>query len=216
MSSEQRPQDRVFHDTVERERAKEERDAALNVAADEYVNRRLAEAQAVDARITANQAQAHAEELRAEHSLIRNELVQEREAASNNAFGFYLVTGILLAILLVGGIYFYTQQNDSNKTAAAPVVVTSPTVTRVVTPAPAPTATQAPIIINAPKPVVAPAPRVNIKMTPPAQTAPAPASPSEDRPTDTDKSNDTDKDRPDTGSGKSNGDSGQDGGSSPN
>src|SRR5258706_11404046 len=104
---ENRPEDIAAREAARREEAQFERDVALNAAANESRNADIADAQAVDARIRANEANAMAAEMATDRNVMANQLTYERAAASNNAFGFYLTLGILVAGLMVTGIYLY-------------------------------------------------------------------------------------------------------------
>jgi hypothetical protein len=143
--------------------AEAQRDVAWNVAADQAVNRDIAEAREVDARIAANQAGRAASEAETQRNLLNNELSYERAAASNNAFGFYLTLGILIAALIVGGCYLYWRSNNPDTVVvnAAPAPAASAPAPVVVTQPPAPSA---PPVINVTPPVV----HNHIAVTPPA------------------------------------------------
>src|SRR5690349_23418765 len=158
--------------------ARVERDVALNAAVDESLGRDAAERREIDARIAANQNAARARELETHRDMLRSELTEERVAASNNAFGFYLMTGLVLAALLIAGlVYYYWRgpQSDVTINAASP----NPPVSTVVTPPP--TAAPPPVIVTPPAsrpPVVnvtpppAPAPEVHNNITVPSTPAP--------------------------------------------
>ena len=111
-----RPDDRADDEALRADLAEIERNAALNAAAGAHVERDLAEAEAIDARIAASQNARAASELSTHNRIINNELAAERVAASNNAFGFYLAVGILFAVILVGALYwwYWRPQDSSN------------------------------------------------------------------------------------------------------
>jgi hypothetical protein len=129
-----------------------ERDLAMDLAAEESVKRQMAEAEAIEARLAARQKQADAQEMSAQRSLLRHELDNERAAAASSAFGFYLMTGLLIALLIIGGVYFYFRAANNNRIEAS-TPGTSVTVGE-------PPAAPAPVIVPAPPPV--------INVTPPA------------------------------------------------
>jgi len=155
-------QDMAARAHTREELAKAERDMAVDAAANESLNADIADAQATDARIRANQAAQYAAEADTDRHVMGHQLAHERAAASNNAFGFYLTLGILVAGLMVTGIYLYWRNNnpDSINVYAAPPTQTAPSTT-VVTPPPAPVIPPPAVVVNPP----ASAP------TPPAQPA---------------------------------------------
>jgi hypothetical protein len=102
---------------VERNVAEHERDVIAGVALNEAANREVAQADAVDARISANQNAVAAQEMATERNLMHGNLAAERHASANNAFGFYLMTAVVLMMLLGGGIYFYFQKRDAANAA---------------------------------------------------------------------------------------------------
>src|SRR5262249_32993221 len=134
------------------EMAERERDAALGAAAIEAVNREAAQRNAVDAEITASQNAAAVRELNTDRRLLRENLAAERNVSSSNAFGFYLMTGILIAILLVGGIYYSFHRQDI--AGEQNITVSSAP--------PPPTVRYAPPVVNVPTPQV----RVDVKAEP--------------------------------------------------
>lgn len=159
------PEEQAARAEADRAMAEAHRDEALDVATNEAASRDIAEAQAVDARITAGQAWQAADEMAADRRVLRNELAAERSASSNSAFGFYLTLAVLLAAVLIGGFYlYYRSQNPESvivnaapaPTAPGPVVVT-PSQPAVAPPPP-------PITVNTPPPVV--------NVTPPSHPAP--------------------------------------------
>jgi hypothetical protein len=160
-----RPEEQAARAEAERMQAEAHRDVALNAAANEAVNRDVAEAQAADARISANQAWQAAGEMDTDRRVLRNELTGERAAASNSAFGFYLTLGVLLAAILIGGFYLYNRsQNPDNVIVnAAPAPSAPPPV--VVTPTP-------PAVAPPPPPITVTTPAPTVNVTPPAQPAP--------------------------------------------
>jgi len=200
MSDNIRPEDRIAN-------AEAIRDAALDNAVNEAVRRDIAEAQAVDARIVANQAIRQADEMAAEKQVLRHELGYERVANSNNTFGFYLTLAVLLAGILVGGFYLYYRSQNPDTLVVNAASPSSPG-TVVVTPtqpaAPAPP----PITVHTPAPVVnvnppsQPAPEVNVKVTPPASNnnSETPAPDANTRP-DSSTNNNTDSGSSPSGSG---------------
>src|ERR1044071_4010037 len=125
-----RPDDRAEDEALRADLAEIERNAALNAAAGAAVDRDLAEAEAIDSRIAANQNARAASELSTHNRLLHDELAAERVAASNNAFGFYLAVGILFAVIVVGALYWWygRPQNSSNVNVYAPPTPPSPTV----------------------------------------------------------------------------------------
>jgi hypothetical protein len=193
-----RPEDKIAH-------AEEIRDAALDNAVNEAVRRDIAEAQAVDARIAANQAIRQADEMAAEKQVLRHELGYERVANSNNTFGFYLTLAVLLAGILVGGFYLYYRSqnpdtlvvNAASPSAPAPVIVT---------PAQPATTVPPPITVHTPPPVVnvtppsQPAPEVNVKVTPPDSNTSSDSNSGADNKTDS-NTNNTDSGSSPSGSG---------------
>jgi hypothetical protein len=155
-----RPEDIAARARLNEAAAEIERDAAVDVAASNAVSADYANAQAVDATIEANRARAAAAEIATDRSVLRNELAYERAASENNAFGFYLTLGILVAGLLVTGIYLYWR----NSTPDVSVYAASPSVSAPANP---------PVIVTpsaSPAPAPAPPPVVNV--TPPAQQPP--------------------------------------------
>jgi hypothetical protein len=174
------PEDRAARAEARSDAAEVERDAAINIAANESVradanaaaanvNAAYADAARTDAVIAARQADALAAETSTHNHILSHELAHERAAASNNAFGFYLTLGILVAGMMVAGIYLWwrNQNPDSVTVLAAPPPVTQnvPPPVTVMTPPP-------PVVINPPAPVTTPPP-TNINVNPPAQTPPA-------------------------------------------
>src|SRR5215813_1585796 len=97
-------------ETIRRHIAEVERDTALDAAARETINRKETEAKAADDRIAAMNNSAAAREFATENNLLRNDLSAEREASASHAFGFYLMAGILIAMLIVGSIAYYYRQ----------------------------------------------------------------------------------------------------------
>src|SRR6185436_4922041 len=85
---------------AERNTAENQRDAIAGVAVNEAANRKIAQADAVDARISANQNAVAAQEMATERNLMHGNLAAERHASANNAFGFYLMTAVVLMMLL--------------------------------------------------------------------------------------------------------------------
>lgn len=90
-----------------------QRDAVVRVALNEAAHREAAEAEAVDSRIVANHNAGAAQEMATERNLLRGDLAAERRASSGNAFGFYLMTALVVGSLLVGGIYYYFHRQDA-------------------------------------------------------------------------------------------------------
>ncbi len=174
------PEDRVARAEVNRIDAELDRDAAVNVAANEIVNRDIAETRATDANIAAAQAHQTANELATDRHVLRHELAHERFAATNSAFGFYLTLGVLLAAILVGGLYlYYRSQNPAENVIVNAAPAPSGPASVIVAPSgPAVAPSPSPITINTPPPVVnvtpsaQPAPNVNINVAP---ASPAPA-----------------------------------------
>jgi hypothetical protein len=119
------PIDQHSEEEIRRAAAEMERNAALNVALNEAVKRDDAEADAVDARIAANQNAQAARELASERNHLQDRLAAEQQVSSSNAFGFYLMTGILVAIALVAAIYFYVQRQNIAAGTSGNVVVSS-------------------------------------------------------------------------------------------
>jgi negative regulator of replication initiation len=105
-----------------------QRERALEVAAQEAAARRLAEAEAVNASILANQAQAAARETAFTNRLLKSSLraQQERSVVS------YLILTLVLAVLIVGGFWLYGRMDRGRTTVYAgptsggSVVVTQP------------------------------------------------------------------------------------------
>src|SRR5690348_3818217 len=95
-------QARAANAEIREDMALDQRDAAIHVAAAESVRRDAAEAEAIDARIEANQAAARARELDTDRRVLSTELAYERDAASGNAFGMFLALGLLAAVIIVG------------------------------------------------------------------------------------------------------------------
>ncbi len=157
-----------------------ERDMAMDLAAEESVKRQMAESEALEARLAARQKQADAQEMSAQRSLLRHELDNERAAAANSTFGFYLMTGVLIALLIIGGIYFYFRATNNRVEANTPK--TSVTVGE-------------PPAAPAPAPVIVPAPPPVINVTPP----PTPSERNATGGTDTNK-NQNNQSNPDAGS----------------
>ncbi len=172
-------QARATNAEIRKEIAEDQRDAALNVAANESVNRDLAETEAVDARIEAKRANMAARELDTDRRVLGYELAGERQAAANNAFGFYLTLAVVIAALCLGAVYYWYWRPNSTQTviSAAPppppptTVVTPPAATQPQTPAPpaAPAMPAAPAQpMNAPPPTVnVTPPPVRVNVTPP-------------------------------------------------
>ncbi len=106
-----------------------QRDVMANVAVDEAANRQVAESRAVDARMDANQSAAAAQEMATERNLLHNDLAAERHVSANNAFGFYLMTALLVGVMVVIGIFYYFQRQDAVNAASrnSTVTVNSPT-----------------------------------------------------------------------------------------
>jgi len=160
-----RPEDIAAREAARREQAQFERDAALNTAANESLNADIADAQAVDARIRANEANAMASEMATDRNVMSHELAYERAAASNNAFGFYLTLGILVAGLLVTGIYLYWRDSTDN------INIYAASQPAVVTPAPQP---QAPVVVTQPAPPAVTPPPVIVNPNPPVDNSSKP------------------------------------------
>jgi hypothetical protein len=167
------PDDQVARAEARKDSAEIQRDAAFDIAANESAradanaaaadyNSSVADASRTDAIIAARQADAQAAELNTQRHILSNELAYERAAASNNAFGFYLTLGILVAGMLVAGVYlWWRNQNPDSVTILAappPVTQTAPPVT-VTTPPP-------PVIVTPPANRTPP-PTVNITTPPP-------------------------------------------------
>jgi len=113
-------------ETVRRHIAEIERDTALDIAAQESLNRKVTETQAADDRIAAMQNAAAAREISTENDLLRNSLSAEREASASHAFGFYLMAGILIALLIIGSIaYYYRQDLVSARSGTSNITVNS-------------------------------------------------------------------------------------------
>src|SRR2546421_17392 len=79
----------------------------LGIVAAEDLQRRAAEAEAVDAKIEAHQAERVATELATENRLLETELAAERERSSANAFGLVLAVCIVFAALVIGGFLLF-------------------------------------------------------------------------------------------------------------
>lgn len=181
MSTYPSPEEQVARAEAARIQAEAHRDAAINIAANQVVNRDIAEIQAEDARIAAGQARPAADEIATDRRVLRNELASERVTASNNAFGFYLTLGVLLAAILIGGFYLFQRNQNPDNPIVNAAPSSSPPPTVVVTPnQPAVAPSPPPVTVNTPSPVVnvtAPAqnpPEVNnrVNATPPG-TAPS-------------------------------------------
>jgi len=189
--------------------AEAEKQAAVTLAAQEAMNRDIAEARAVDAHIAAGQAIQAADEMATDRQVLRHELGYERVAASNSTFGFYLTLAVLVAGLLVGGFYLYSRsQNPDNVIVnAAPAPAPGGTVTVVPTP-PAVAPPPPPVTVNNPPPVVhvtppaRPAPEVNVNVTPPPSgSAPGGSTPSSGTGAETSTGSGTDSGTSSSGSG---------------
>jgi hypothetical protein len=160
-----RPEDIAAREAARREEAQFERDVALNAAANESLKADIADAQAVDARIRANEANAMASEMATDRNIMSNQLAYERAAASNNAFGFYLTLGILVAGLLVTGIYLYWRDSSDN------VNIYAASTPAAVAPAPQP---HAPVVVTQPAPTVVTPPPVIVNPNPPVDNTSKP------------------------------------------
>lgn len=159
-----------FDPTVQRARqnerdAKIERDAAMNIAASEALDADAARAVAVDENIRANQNAQAARELATDREVVKHQLYHERAAAENNAFGFYLTLGILVAGLLVTGIYLYwrNSQPESVNVYAAPSQSAPAPPNVIVTPPAAPAASPPPVVNVQPPAVNVQPPSVNVQ-----------------------------------------------------
>src|SRR5947209_2586301 len=106
-------EEQVARAKVREEVAAIQRDAALDAAASEAVRGDVMEASAIDSRIAANQARAAADELATERNILHGNLAAERAATASNAFGFYLMVGIVLAVIIVAGFYLYWRPADT-------------------------------------------------------------------------------------------------------
>jgi len=152
-----------------------ERDVAMDSAAHEALHRDVAEAQAVDARINANQANMAAREIATDRNIIHHELQHERAAASNNAFGFYLTLAVLACVLLFGGYWLYERYNAGPDVVVAGPPPSAPSTTHIVTPGPSPSPV-IPVQVPTPAPpasdnrpinIQVPPPEVKVNITPP-------------------------------------------------
>jgi hypothetical protein len=171
--------------------AEMERDAALDAAAIEAVNRQAAQVNAVEAEITASQNAAAAREMTVERNLIREDLAAERHASASNAFGFYLMTGILIAILLVGGIYYYFHRQELADSAGNAQNISVSSVPAQQS-APPSTLTSPPPVVNVPPPHV----RTEVRVVP---NQPQPQTNTNSAPADSNNSGEERK--PDNGGG---------------
>lgn len=102
------------------EEADKQIDAAADAATIEAARRHEAELTALDARIDANQSKAEVRELETNQRILHDNLEHEREVSSTNAFGFYLMTAVLLALVLVGGMYYYWRSQQPIQAAPSP------------------------------------------------------------------------------------------------
>jgi len=173
------PEDQAARAEAQKYAAENERDAAFDIAAHEanradtnaaaaYANAAYADAARTDAIIAARQADAANAETNTHNHILSHELAYERAAASNNAFGFYLTLGILVAGMMVAGIYlWWRNENPDNVT----ILAAPPPVTQNIPQPVTVTSPPSPIIVTPPAPVTTPSP-TNINVNPPAPKAP--------------------------------------------
>lgn len=119
-----------------------ERDAAIQVAVDnavlsdeasdialaEALRRDEAERAASSARAMANQASMEAARARTESGILRENLAEERQSASQAGFAFYLMAFLVFASLVGLGIWYFagTQSSSTDTTRVATPVSTAP------------------------------------------------------------------------------------------
>jgi hypothetical protein len=166
MASMEGAADRAAQAEAEARLAKAQRDSAVNSAIGESARRKEAEGDLDDVKLKAANAEALAREYNTQRSALHHELEHERAAAENHAFGFYLVSAVLLAMLLVAGIVWY---NNSQREPTAVQVTTA------VPAAPHAPVYRAPVATG---PVLAPPPAALIQPGAAAPTTPAAPAPS--------------------------------------
>jgi hypothetical protein len=81
---------------VEQNAAELQRHEIAAAALTEAANREVAHAKAIDARMTADR-----------EALAAQKIAAERAVSARNKVALFLMTGLLIVILVVGGIYFY-------------------------------------------------------------------------------------------------------------
>jgi hypothetical protein len=94
---------------AEQNAAELQRHAIAGAALTEAANREVAQANAIDARMTADRDALAAQKIAAERAA-------QLHASARNTVALFLMTGLVIVILVVGGIYFY----NSKRTAGAP------------------------------------------------------------------------------------------------
>lgn len=94
-------------DRWESERLAAEREAAISAAAHEAFHRDLAEDEALNARVAANQAAAAANELETENRILETELAVERDRTNASNMGLILALCLVLGALVVGGFWLW-------------------------------------------------------------------------------------------------------------
>lgn len=98
--------------------AEVETNTAWQAAQEENARREMAEADAEYARSLAYKNEAMAQNMARQRDLMSANLAAERDASSSTAFGYYLMLGIVVALLIVGGVYFYSESMEHQKRMA--------------------------------------------------------------------------------------------------
>jgi cobalamin biosynthesis Mg chelatase CobN len=93
---------------AEQNAAELQRHAIAGAALTEAANREVAQANAIDARMTADREAVAAKR-------IENERAAERRTSAKNRLALYVMTGLVVVILLVGGIYFHFNSQNAVK-----------------------------------------------------------------------------------------------------
>jgi hypothetical protein len=106
-----------------------ERDTAFDSAVSRAAHRDVAELVARNEAYSKSQAEIVATN-RANYAVLearslRANLLAERKRASNANFGLGIVSVLLLAALIAGGVWYFSSQNNANTAASAGVVATS-------------------------------------------------------------------------------------------
>jgi hypothetical protein len=116
----------------------QERDQAVDLAANQLDHRALAEQEAQEARISERHSRMEANRTATENTIYRENLASEREAASNASFGFTFLACIVLAALLGLGIWYWTTGSGEPpaETANRPIRIVQPPPVIKVEPAP--------------------------------------------------------------------------------
>src|SRR5579872_2536729 len=102
-----------------------ERDAATTAAAEEARRRQEAEQSALAARSAANSARWNAAQSATESTVLRENLATERERSSNANFGFYFLAFCVFCALIGVGIWYFSS-GYATGTATNPPVTAVP------------------------------------------------------------------------------------------